>query len=60
MTIMYVIGTGPTELHAQIDLHHRARAVDHNATPTVLSTVQEAGHWSVVAELQTADVGEGW
>lgn len=56
---MYVIGTGPTELHAQIDLHHRACAVDNNATPTVLSTVQEAGHWSVVAELQTADVGEG-
>mgnify|MGYP005794236905 CR=1 FL=1 len=57
---MYVIGTGPTELHAQIDLHRRSCAVDHNATPTVISTAHDAGHWSVVAELQRADVGEGW
>lgn len=59
MTAMYVIGAGPTELHAQIDLHHRARATDRHAAPTVISTAHDAGHWSVVAELKTADVGEG-
>jgi len=56
---MYVIGTDPTELHAQIDLQRRACDVDHHTVLTVLSTTHDAGHWSVVAKLQPADVGEG-
>lgn len=57
---MYVVGTGPTELHAHIDLHYRARDVDHHMPIlTVLSTTHDAGHWSGVAKLQPADVGEG-
>jgi hypothetical protein len=58
---MYLIGSGPTELHAHIDLHHRHREADHRATLAVLSTAHDAGHWSVVAEIQTdpIEAGEG-
>ncbi|WP_278315459.1 hypothetical protein [Lolliginicoccus levis] len=59
MAAMYVIGAGPTELHAHIDLHYRARDVDHRAALAVISTANHAGHWSVVAEIQPSTTGEG-
>ena len=59
MTTMYLIGTGPTELHAHINLHHRRREADPRATLTVLSTSHDAGHWSVLAEIRPDTMREG-
>lgn len=58
MTTMYLIGTGPSELHAHIDLDRRRRALD-GAEAFVVSTAHEDGHWSVVAKIRTDAVGEG-
>jgi len=49
-----VVGTGPTELHAHIDLDERARArLPRHFEPRmdVLATSEHRGEWSVVAEL---------
>ncbi|CAN5636325.1 hypothetical protein AB0P13_22160 [Rhodococcus pyridinivorans] len=59
MTTMYLIGTGPSELHAHIDLDRaRGRALD-GAEAFVVSTAHEGGHWSVVAEIRPDKAGEG-
>ena len=58
MTTMYLIGTGPSELHAHIDLDRRRRALD-GAEASVVSAAQEDGHWSVVAEIRPDTEGEG-
>ncbi len=55
---MYLIGTGPSELHAHIDLDRRRRALD-GAEASVVSTAHEGGHWSVVAEIRPDTAGEG-
>jgi len=59
---MMILGSGPTELHAHIDLDHRASGlVPAGARPslTVLATSEYEGMWSVVAELRTAPAGGG-
>lgn len=42
----FIVGTGPTELHAHIDL-------DHRITATVLDVTCSDGHWAVLATLNT-------
>lgn len=61
MTIMYLIGTGPTELHAHIDLDLRRRYLNSHdgSRVSVVSAAHEGGHWSVVAEIHTDKTGEG-
>ena len=58
MTTMYLIGTGPSELHAHIDLDRRRRALGGDEA-SVVSTAHEGGHWSVVAEIRPDAAGEG-
>lgn len=55
-----IVGAGPTELHAHIDLDHRASRLAGICRPalTVVATTQYAGHWSVVAEVQPTSEGE--
>ncbi|WP_156482654.1 hypothetical protein [Dietzia cinnamea] len=55
---MYLIGTGPSELHAHIDLDRRRRALG-GVEASVVSTAHECGHWSVVAEIRPDTAGEG-
>ena len=55
---MYLIGTGPSELHAHIDLDRRRRALD-GCEASVVSTAHEGGHWSVVAEIRPHTAGDG-
>lgn len=57
ITPMYIVGTGPSELHAHIDLDRRLHKFDlvHVA---VVSTAHEDGHWSVVAEIRPDAAGE--
>ena len=53
----YVVGTGPTELHAHIDLDRRVASIPQGeCSPTVdVVAVSECdGHWSVVAAVQRA------
>lgn len=56
----FIIGAGPSELHAHIDLHHRASQLTGagGAAVSVVAVTQHAGHWSVVAEVHTATAGE--
>lgn len=59
---MIIVATGPTELHAHIDLDHRVRALaPPHAHPavTVLATSEHQGSWSVVAELSLAGTDGG-
>ena len=58
MTTMYLNGTGPSELHAHLDLDRRRRALG-GAEASVVSTAHEGGHWSVVAEIRPDTAGEG-
>lgn len=61
MTTMYLIGTGPSELHAHIDLDRRRRDLDpyDGAELSVVSTAHEGQHWSVIAEIRPDTAGEG-
>ena len=59
---MMIVGSGPTELDAHIDLDHRVRALaPPHAHPavTVLATSEYEGMWSVVAELRTTTANGG-
>ncbi|MFL0579611.1 hypothetical protein [Dietzia sp. 179-F 9C3 NHS] len=51
-----IVGTGPSELHAHIDLERRARLRQATGPVrlTVLSTSCCDGHWSVLAQLHPA------
>ena len=52
----FFVGTGPTELHAHIDLDHRITATSQpGATPavTVLDVTCSDGHWAVLAAIHT-------
>lgn len=42
---MFVIGTGPSEVHAHIDLDQQAGLRE----VTVIATSEHGGHWSVIA-----------
>lgn len=55
-----IIGTGPSELHAHIDLDHRVSQLTGTSRPAVavVATTQHAGHWSVVAEVHPPSAGE--
>ena len=51
---MYLIGTGPSELHAHIDLDHRITASHghaHRPVIRVLSVTHDHGHWAVLANV---------
>lgn len=56
---MFFIGSGPSELHAHIDLGHHVSqyAGPGRVAVSVVAVTQHAGHWSIVAESHTA--GEG-
>lgn len=50
----FIVGTGPTELHAHIDLDHRITATSRPGTApavTVLDVTCSDGHWAVLATL---------
>ena len=55
-----IIGSGPSEMHAHIDLDHRASQLTGTARPavSVVATTQHAGHWSVIAEVRDRPAGE--
>lgn len=55
----HIVGTGPSELHAHIDLDRKAAAFV-NRRVSVLEISEADGHWSVLAEVQDEMVGEGW
>lgn len=61
MTTMYLIGAGPSELHAHIDLDRRLRNLDlsDGSEASVVSIARENGHWSVIAETRSGTVREG-
>lgn len=61
MATMYLIGTGPSELHAHIDFDRRLQNLDlrGGAGASVVSTAREDGHWSVLAEIRPDTAGEG-
>ncbi|WP_256821575.1 hypothetical protein [Dietzia sp. Die43] len=57
----FFVGTGPTELHAHIDLDHRITAtIQPGTTPavTVLDVTCSDGHWAVLATLNTDITGK--
>jgi hypothetical protein len=56
----FIIGAGPSELHALIDLHHRVSQLTgtSKAEVSVLATTEDAGHCSVVAQVHVATAGE--
>ena len=58
----FIIGTGPTELHAIIDLENRLDAHrDDRTAPaiTVLDIACEDGNWSAIANVRHDLPGEG-
>ena len=57
----FIVGTGPTELHAHIDLDHRITATSQpGPTPavTVLDVTCSYGHWAVLAAIHTDTTGK--
>lgn len=61
MTIMYVIGTGPSELRAHIDLDRRFQALDppgQGHGTRILGVANHGRHWSVIAEITPAGEGQ--
>jgi len=55
---MFIIGTGPSEAHAHIDLDRRLHAIG-GAEASVVSTAHEGEHWSVLAEIRPDTAEEG-
>ena len=58
----FIIGTGPTEVHALIDLENRIDAPrDARAAPagTVLDVACHDGSWSAIANVRHELPGEG-
>ena len=57
----FIVGTGPTELHAHIDLDYRITATGQSGMPpavTVLGVTCSDGHWAVLATLNTDTTGK--
>lgn len=55
---LFVVGHGPSELHAHINLEEKATAAlppGQRPTLVVLDASHHDGHWSVVARLCQAD-----
>lgn len=48
---MFLIGTGPSELHAHMALDRRLHQLHPHNTPqtSILATSTHDGHWSVIA-----------
>lgn len=57
---MLVVASGPSELHAHIDLDRRVREIAPHARPAVavLTTAEHDDHWSVVADVRPPATGE--
>lgn len=58
---MFIVATGPTELHAHIDLDNRLAALGRGGdapAATVLDTAEHDGHWSVVATVDPHHLGD--
>lgn len=58
---MFIVATGPTELHAHIDLDNRLAALGRGGgvpASTVLDTAEHDGHWSIVAAIRRRRIGE--
>lgn len=57
---MFIVATGPTELHAHIDLDKRVHDIAPASRPhvQVLATSQVDGQWSIVAEVRPRKAGE--
>lgn len=58
---MFIVATGPTELHAHIDLDHRITAHSGTTKQTVrvLDVTHDHGHWAVLADVRPDTTGEG-
>ena len=57
----YVVGAGPTELHAHIELDNKLQRFQrpgHDLQVRVLEVAHHAGHFAVIAEVRTVPVGE--
>jgi len=56
----YIVGTGPTELHAHIDLQQRADQLKSCTDPhlIVISSTRHDGHWSILAEAHDWNSGQ--
>lgn len=54
----HIVGTGPSELRAHIDLDRKVAALG-NPRVSVLEISEADGHWSVLAEVQDEMAGEG-
>ncbi|WP_061230122.1 hypothetical protein [Dietzia cinnamea] len=57
----FFVGTGPSELHAHIDLDHRITAHHGNTqrpTTHVLDVTHDHGHWAVLANVSLDTIGE--
>lgn len=58
---MFIVATGPTELHAHIDLDNRLATLGRGGetpTVTVLDTAEHEGHWSIVATVHPCHLGD--
>lgn len=56
-----IVGTGPTELHAYIDLDHRITSTSHSVTApavTVLDVTCCDGHWAILAAIPADTAGK--
>ena len=61
MTPPLITGTGPSELHAMIDLEDQARLhlpIGRRPSLRVLTTAGFGDSWTIVAELRPDTVGE--
>ena len=52
MADMFIIGTGPSELHAHMDLYRRCQHFQAHVETTVMATSHHGGQWSVLATVR--------
>ena len=58
----FVVGAGPTELHAHIDLDHRLTAATQAATTSIVTVIEATscnGHWFVLATVRPDTTDKG-
>lgn len=53
-----IVGTGPSELHAHIDLDYRLAALPGHSRARILATTQTEDEWSILADVNTT-AGQG-